>query len=49
MYKFCESQRQGCEYMKQDSQVKKSLHMETLCMLEMNSDKDNTSNISNIK
>ena len=25
MYKFCESQRQGCEYMKQDSQVKKSL------------------------
>ena len=23
LYKFCESQRQGCEYMKQDSQVKK--------------------------
>ena len=23
MYKFCESQRQSCEYMKQDSQVKK--------------------------
>ena len=25
MYKFCKSQRQGCEYMKRDSQVKKSL------------------------
>ena len=25
MHKFCESQRQGCEYMKWDSQVKKSL------------------------
>ena len=24
MYKFCEPQRQGCEYMKPDSQVKKS-------------------------